>query len=148
MKITIALVVVAGVAAFTPIYSTLRAEQATSRSVLDGVYTEEQAQSGEMVYNQTCVSCHGPAPALAGTEMAPPLTGESFIMNWEDLTVVDLSEKIRLAMPADDPGSLNKEQTADVVAYMLSVSKYPAGQAELPTDTEVLKQIKIERPKP
>ena len=146
MKITTALVAIAGVAAIVPIHSTLRAEQATSRAVSDGVYTEEQAKRGEAVYGQTCASCHG--PALMGTEMAPPLTGAEFLANWYDLTVGDLSEKIRLAMPADDPGSLNKEQIADVVTYMLSVNKYPAGQTELPTDTELLKQIKIERPNP
>ena len=146
MKITIALVVIAGVAAITPMHSTLWAQQATSRSVSDGVYTEEQAKRGEAVYGQTCASCHG--QALMGTEMAPPLTGADFKANWYDLTVGDLSEKIRLAMPADDPGSIKKEQTADVVAYMLSVNKYPAGQTELPTDTDLLKQIKIERPAP
>lgn len=146
MKITIALVAIVGVAAMAPIRSTLRAEQATTRSVLDGVYTEEQAKRGEAVYGQICASCHG--PALMGTDMAPPLTGDAFMTNWKDLTVQDLAEKIRLAMPSDDPGSLNQEQTADVITYILSVSKYPAGQTELGTDVEAQKQIRIDPPKP
>jgi len=33
----------------------------TSRSVWDGVYTEAQAKRGEAIYEQNCVSCHGPA---------------------------------------------------------------------------------------
>ena len=147
MKITIAFVAIAGVAAIAPIHSTvLRAQQAGAQSLTGGVYTEAQAKRGEEVYTQNCASCHG--ATLTGTEMAPPLTGAEFKGNWYDLTVGDLADKIRLAMPADDPGSLKKEQVADVVAYILGVSKYPAGQAELPTDTELLKQIKIERPKP
>ena len=34
------------------------------------------------------------------------------------------------------------------MAYILKVSKYPAGKTELPHETEVLKQIKIVAPKP
>lgn len=146
MRIPIALVAVAGVAVIAPIYSTLRAEQATTRSVLDGVYSEEQAKRGEEVYGHSCASCHG--PALMGTDMAPPLTGDAFMANWKDAPVSDIAEKIRLAMPSDDPGTLDQQQTADVVSYILSVSKYPAGQTELGTDVEVQKQIRIDPPKP
>ena len=146
MKITIAFAVMAGVAAIAPISSTLRAQQASARSVADGIYTEEQAKRGEVVYSQNCASCHG--PTLTGTEMAPPLTGTAFIADFKDLTIRDLSDKIRLSMPADDPGSLNRQQTADVVTYILSVNKYPAGKTDLGSDAEVLGQIKIDPPKP
>src|SRR2546425_4608197 len=84
MKVTIAILAVVGLAAAAPVHSVLRA-QATSRSVLDGVYTDEQAKRGETTYSTSCASCHG--PALAGTEMAPPLTGKSFLDNWTDTTV-------------------------------------------------------------
>jgi hypothetical protein len=50
-------------------------------------------------------------------------------------------------MPADRPGKLTREQDADVLAYMLSVSEFPPGKVELEHQTEVLKQIRIE-PKP
>ncbi len=146
MKITIVLTAIAGLAAIAPIQSTLRAEQGAARSVLDGVYTEEQAKRGEMLFGQDCASCHG--PALMGTEMAPPLTGASFMMNWTDATVGELFDKIRLGMPADDPGSLNGQQTADLVTHILKVGKYPAGKTDLGTDVEALRQIKIVPPKP
>ena len=51
-------------------------------------------------------------------------------------------------MPADDPGSLKKEQTADIVAYILATNKLPAGKTELGNENEALKQIKIVAPKP
>ena len=47
-------------------------------------------------------------------------------------------------MPADRPGKLTREQDADILAYMLSVSEFPAGKVELEHQTEVLKQIRIE----
>jgi|SRR2546427_4095887 len=145
MKVTIAILAVVGLAAAAPVHSVLRA-QATSRSVLDGVYTDEQAKRGETTYSTSCASCHG--PALAGTEMAPPLTGKSFLDNWTDTTVSDLFQKINVAMPADDPGSLKKEQTSDIVAFILATNKVPAGKTELGSEAEALKQIKIVAPKP
>jgi cytochrome c1 len=35
------------------------AQDTTSRSVWDGVYTQEQAQRGQSSYNQYCMACHG-----------------------------------------------------------------------------------------
>ena len=118
----------------------------TTPSVADGVYSEEQAKRGEAIYGAECSSCHG--MAMEGADMAPPLTGGAFMGNWNGLTVGDLFERIRISMPDGNPGKLTREQDADVVAYILKVSKYPAGKTELPHETEVLKQIKIVAPKP
>ena len=41
-------------------------------------------------------------------------------------------------MPATAPGSLTPEQAADIMAYMLSAGKYPAGTAPLDTKMETL----------
>ncbi len=114
----------------------------TSRSVWDGVYTLEQASRGSALYSQHCASCHG--TELTGGESAPPLTGGEFFSNWNGLTVGDLFERIRISMPADRPGKLTREQDADVLAFMLSVSQFPAGKAELEHQTEVLKQIRLD----
>ena len=115
-------------------------------SVADGVYSEEQAKRGEAIYGAECSSCHG--TAMEGADMAPPLTGGAFMGNWNGLTVGDLFERIRVSMPDGNPGKLTREQNADVVAFILKVSKYPAGKAELAHETELLKQIKIVAPKP
>lgn len=118
----------------------------SSRSVWDGVYTKEQAKRGEATYAQECASCHG--LALNGGEMAPPLTGGEFMSNWNGLTVGDLFDRIRTTMPADAPGKLNREKTADILAQILSVNQFPAGSTELPHESEVLKEIRIEASKP
>jgi mono/diheme cytochrome c family protein len=114
----------------------------TTRSVWDGVYTSAQAERGAVLYANTCASCHG--SALGGGESAPPLTGGEFSSNWYGLTVGDLFERIRISMPADRPGTLTREQDADILAFMFSVSEFPAGTTELERKTEVLKQIRIE----
>jgi cytochrome c553 len=145
MKVTFAILALVGLAAAAPVHSVLRA-QTTSRSVLDGVYTEEQAKRGETTYSTSCASCHG--PALLGTEMAPPLSGKQFLDNWTDTTASDLFQKISVAMPADDPGSLKAGQTADIVAHILAINKFPAGKTELGSEAEALKQIKIVAAKP
>jgi S-disulfanyl-L-cysteine oxidoreductase SoxD len=113
-------------------------------SVRQGVYTDEQATRGEAVYGQECASCHG--PTLGGVEMAPALTGDTFLANWSGLTVADLFERIRLSMPPDNPGRLSRAQNLDVIAYMLKVGKYPSGRRELPAEADMLKQIRIETP--
>lgn len=118
----------------------------TSRSVWDGVYTGEQAKRGADLYSAECASCHG--LSLNGGEMAPPLTGGEFLSNWSGLTVGDLFDRIRQSMPADRPGTLSREKTADILAHILSVNQFPVGAAELDRRVETLKQIRIEAVKP
>jgi mono/diheme cytochrome c family protein len=118
----------------------------TTRSVWDGVYTAAQAERGAALYANYCASCHG--SALTGGESAPPLTGGEFSSNWNGLTAGDLFERIRISMPADRPGRLTREQDADVLAFMLSVSQFPPGKTELEHQTEVLKQIRFESMRP
>lgn len=113
-----------------------------SQTVWDGVYTAEQAKRGAEVYANQCASCHG--LALTGGESAPALTGGEFMSNWSSLTAGDLFDRIRTTMPGDRPGTLTRAQTASVLAHILNVGGFPAGQTELPTQSEFLKQIRIE----
>jgi mono/diheme cytochrome c family protein len=111
-----------------------------SRSVQGGVYTETQAKRGMDVYDQECVTCHG--PNLTGGESGPALVGSDFIANWSDKSVGDLFERTRIDMPKDSPGRLSRQQYADVIAYILSANKYPAGDGELEHDTATLQKIR------
>ena len=109
------------------------------RSVWDGVYTIEQARKGEAISAAQCVSCHG--DGLRGGEAAPALTGDIFNSTWEGVPLSDLADRIRTTMPLDKPGTLSRAQTADLLAYMLSLSKMPAGAVPLRADTGALAQI-------
>ena len=116
-----------------------------SKSVADGVYTEEQAKRGEKVYAEQCGFCHG--DKLEDSSVIPALTGDNFIGNWKGKTAGDLFDKVHQTMPATAPGSMTPEQSADVVAHMLAVAHYPAGSTELSVKAEDLKQIQIDSPK-
>ena len=112
------------------------------RTPWDGVYSEDQSARGSKLYSKECASCHG--AELTGGESAPPLVGDAFLSNWNGTTVGDLFERIRKSMPQDDPGRLSRQQDADILAFVLSANKFPAGKADLDRETEVLKQIKLE----
>ena len=109
------------------------------RSLWDGVYTQDQAKRGEAVYVEKCARCHG--AQLIGGDMNPPLVGPEFLSTWNTKTVGDLFDRIRTTMPADKPGSVSRQQSSDVVAYLLSANKFPIGSTELENQTELLKQI-------
>lgn len=115
------------------------AVQLPMRSVWDGVYTDEQADAGREVYVEACSSCHG--NGLGGVEAAPALIGPTFTANWNGTTLNDLATRIQISMPADDPGSLSRRRVAELVAYMLAVSGFPAGEFVLGRQAAVLQQI-------
>ena len=110
--------------------------------IWSGVYSDAQAKRGEAVSNKSCISCHG--AELMGGEAGPTLVGLEFLGNWNSLSLGDLFDRIHTTMPADAPGSLSVQDTADVIAYVLKLNKYPAGEKELPSDQSALGQVKIE----
>ena len=141
MKKTVAALIVGG---FLASLAATVGAQAT-RSVNEGVYTADQAKKGEGLYKEQCAACHG--DNLEGSGPMPPLAGKDFLANWNGKTLGDLYEKTQTTMPATAPGTLSPEQTADIVAYLLSKDNYPTGAAALEGKTEPLAQIKIEEPK-
>lgn len=121
----------------------LVAQQTSARSVWDGVYTQAQAVRGQGEYVKACGICHG--GKLQGSDTAPKLEGE--VLDTYS-TVADLFERVRTTMPEDRPGQLTPEVYVDIVAHMLAVNKFPAGETELAAGADALKQIRIERNKP
>ena len=111
-------------------------------SVWDGVYTQEQAKRGETAYIERCARCHG--DDLSGGDSVPPLAGTEFLSTWNTKTVGDIFDRIRTTMPSDKPGTLTRKLDSDILAYILSTNKFPAGNTELGTQTELLKQIQFD----
>jgi mono/diheme cytochrome c family protein len=111
------------------------------RSVWDGVYSEEQAKRGESLYYHDCSSCHG--DKLQGDDSSPALAGTDFVSDWDGLTLGKLFDKIRLTMPRDGPSQVSPPEKADILAYILSVNKFPAGKGEL-QQGDALKEIRFE----
>jgi mono/diheme cytochrome c family protein len=124
----------------------LDAQGKPSRTVWDAVYSDEQAERGKALYQQQCGGCHG--SRLEGTEVSPALAGGEFLSNWGGLTVGDLFERIRTTMPPNNSGSMTRDETTDVVAYLLSANEFPAGQTALPSNPQALQLIRIDATKP
>jgi mono/diheme cytochrome c family protein len=143
-KIKIAVVAGASLAAVGAFRSATGAQE-PSRSVWDGVYTEEQAKRGAALYGRECASCHG--TDLTGADEIPALSGPAFLANWDGLTLGDLSERVRRTMPPNMPGQLSRRQVTDIVCHVLSVNGFPAAKTELEPNAESLKQIRIEATK-
>lgn len=145
MRIRIVAAAIVGLAAGGAFRAPLLGQE-SAKTVWDGVFTDDQAKRGEGLFTQNCASCHG--AQLTGMDEAPTLSGGTFTSNWDDLSVGDLFQRIKLTMPGDDPGRLSSQETADVLAYLLSFNKFPSGQTELPNQPDILKGIKIKANKP
>ena len=116
-------------------------------SVWDGVYTEGQAARGRQIYFGACGLCHGRrlngAPDDPDMVSTPPLARARFLRVWEGRSLATLLAYTRLTMPEDNPASLSDQEYVDVVAYMLSMSRMPAGGDELPPDARGLAHIVV-----
>ena len=117
-----------------------------SRTVWDGIYTDEQAARGERLYAEQCAKCHG--DTLGGQESAPALTGTTFYSNWEGEMLEPLFDRLRTTMPQDKPGSLSRSQNADILAHMLKAGGYPAGATALTGQAGAMATITIRMYKP
>ena len=107
-----------------------------------GVYTEAQAARGAEVYRVHCGFCHG--EDLMGNEMGPGIAGSGFLQYWYGLSLADLRTVLVTSMPQDNPGVLEPSQYADVLAYLLQTSEFPAGSVELSEDGAGLEEVQIE----
>ena len=114
---------------------------AQAQTVWSGIYSEAQAYRGEKVADTTCIGCHG--PKLDGGDSGPKLVGEAFLANWSSQSVGQLFSWLQEAMPAEAPGTLSKDETAAVIAYILKLNKIPPGKLDLSTDLQVLGRINI-----
>ena len=113
-------------------------QAAAGGTVLDGVYTPEQAARGERVFGEACAACHE----------ADEFAAARFRLAWVGRTAGDLFDAIATLMPEGDPGSLRPAEYAAIVAYLLQVNGYPAGAAPLPADLPALRAVEIVEGRP
>lgn len=144
MRRTYAVVILVGLLCLGTAGTTLGAGQ--SRTVWDGIYTDEQADRGESLYQDACASCHG--QDLSGGQMVPELIGGEFTWNWSGLTIGQLFERLRISMPQEDPASVSRQEKADILAFILRANEFPAGAKELASRAEMLNQFMFEALKP
>ena len=112
------------------------AAQSSAGSVRDGVFPPAQASRGERMFSDVCAACHDTGE----------FSGGRFRISWVGRPVGELFETISTLMPEADPGSLSPAEYAAIVAYLLQVNNYPAGDTDLPTNVRALGQLEIVSP--
>jgi mono/diheme cytochrome c family protein len=109
------------------------------KSTKDGVYTDAQSERGAATAKTTCSACHG--RTMKGGMLGPSVVGDTFKGNYDGRPIGELFDKIKMTMPQNNPGSLTPEATADLVAFILKLNEFPAGEAEVPVDADALNKI-------
>ena len=105
--------------------------QADPRTINDAVYTEAQAGSGEKLYAEHCLTCHDKK------YFRPVLKA------WNGQPLGLLYTVMSSSMPESNPGALPRKDYADILAYILSLSRYPSGDSELDYQDGALDEIVI-----
>lgn len=105
---------------------------AETRSVNDGVYTEEQAETGEALYAQHCLLCHD-------KKYFRPV-----LQRWEGQPIGIIYSVMSTSMPESNPGFLNPKEYVDILAYILSLSRYAPGDTELDYQDGALNELIVE----
>jgi mono/diheme cytochrome c family protein len=120
-------------AAIEPQRTTTAAPAKPAAPVVAGAapqFTAVQAAAGKTAFDADCAVCHG--NTLRNGTMGPPLAGEAFRAVWAGRSVRALYESAK-TMPPANPGSLSDETYANLVAYVLQMNDYAAGETPVTT---------------
>ncbi len=104
---------------------------ADPRTINDGIYTDEQAKAGEKLYAQHCLTCHDKK------YFRPVLKA------WDGQPLGILYTIMSASMPESNPGALPRKEYVEILAYILSLNRYPSGDSELGYEDGVLDNISI-----
>ena len=113
----------------------LGSAHAEPATINDGVYTEAQAEAGEELYRVNCLTCHD-------KRYFRPV-----LRRWEGQPLGLFFTVMSASMPESNPGSLPDDQYVDILAYILSLSRYPDGDSDLVSADGALDAITIAKRK-
>lgn len=105
---------------------------ADPRTVNDGVFTKDQAKIGEQLYSQHCMLCHD-------KKYFRPV-----LKRWAGQPLGIIFAIMSTSMPESNPGFLSEKEYVDILAYILSLSRYAAGDSELDYNNGALNDVTIE----
>jgi cytochrome c len=108
------------------------AAHADPRTLNDGVYTKAQAKTGESLYAEHCLLCHDKKyfrPVLKRFEGQP---------------IGIMYTVMATSMPESNPGFLTEKEYVDILAYILSLSRYAVGETELDYQNGALNELTVE----
>lgn len=104
---------------------------ADPRTTNDGVYSKEQATVGEQLYKDNCLMCHD-------KKYFRPV-----FKAWDGQSLGIIFTVMSASMPESNPGALPLQNYVDILAYILSLNRYPMGDAALSNEDEALNEIII-----
>lgn len=105
---------------------------AEPRTVNDQVYSKAQAKIGEKLYADQCLLCHD-------KKYFRPV-----LKRWEGQPISVLFTVMSTSMPESNPGFLTEKEYVDILAYILSLSRYAAGDTELDYRDGALSELTVE----
>jgi len=105
---------------------------ADPRTVNEGVYTKDQAKVGEALYKEHCLLCHD-------KKYFRPI-----LKRWAGQPINVLYTVMSTSMPESNPGFLTEKEYVDILAYILSLSRYAAGDTELDYKDGALDDLTVE----
>ncbi len=105
---------------------------AEPRTVNDQVYSKAQAKIGEKLYADHCLLCHD-------KKYFRPV-----LKRWEGQPISVLFTVMSTSMPESNPGFLTEKEYIDILAYILSLSRYAAGDTELSYKDGTLNELTVE----
>jgi len=109
-----------------------------SKTTLEGVYTQAQADRGQAVFGRICGGCHQ-QPNLSNADAAP-LRGNRFLERWREDNLTNLFTTMKTTMPRaaggnpNDRGSttrLRDNEYVDILAFILQANGFPSSTEEL-----------------
>lgn len=109
---------------------------AQARTLIEGVYTVEQAKRGAELYDRHCSECHQPDQY------------KGFLARWVGLPVSFFYDIVSTTMPQNNPASLDRDEYTDLLTYIFSINSVPTGEEELDSDRATLDAITIAVPPP
>jgi cytochrome c len=105
---------------------------ADPRTVNEGVFTRDQAKVGEALYKENCLLCHD-------KKYFRPV-----LKRWEGQPLGIMYTVMSTSMPESNPGFLSEKEYVDILAYILSLSRYAPGDTELDYEDGALNEITVE----
>jgi mono/diheme cytochrome c family protein len=96
-------------------------QEASRRTLRDGVYSDARATAGRRLYDAQCAGCHD------GGSMGPELKGDDFLATWENKTLRVLYTRVQETMPSDAPGTLQEQELLDLMAYLVRANGFAPG---------------------
>lgn len=105
----------------------------TTGNIWDGVYSDEQADKGAILYRTACSNCHGKQLEGVPDEGNPALAAPGFMVEWDGQSMADLVAHVHVS-PHSRPDDMDPLTAVALAAFILNQNGVPSGKTPLSTD--------------